>query len=165
MPRAVPINPDLIRAIFAYDPDTGALTPKPTAPLVARRTDKNQWEVNGHRHMTHRLVWAWHNPDNPNPYSVQCKDGNRHNTRIENLYSISTNPRWIGHVKQVKGRFDSAGRIILAGDTSAPTPTPAATSTPKRVQDPTPEPVHDVDTTFIGELESMMTPPTPKPTN
>ena len=169
MPKAVPINPDLIRAIFDYDPTTGTLTPKPTCPLVARRTDRNKWEINGHRHVLHRLVWAWHNPHDPNPYSVQFHDMDRNNTRIENLYPIPTNPRWIGHVKQIKGKFDRHGRVVLAGDTTnANTPDEGAQPA---LRGPTPRELRlaklreaaatAMDTSFISELEATLADPKP----
>jgi hypothetical protein len=119
MPKAAPINADLIRALFTYDPDTGELIPKPTAPLVARRTDANQWEIGRHRYSLHRLVWAYHHPDNANPQYIVCKDGWRNNSRIDNLEAKDVHPRWEGHVKQVKARLSVDGHIILAGDRGA----------------------------------------------
>lgn len=119
MPKAAPINANLIRAIFTYDPDTGELIPKPTAPLVARRTDANQWEIGRHRYSLHRLVWAYHNPDNANPQYVAFKEGWRNDPRIENLEAKDVHPRWEGHVKQIRARLSADGHIILAGDRSA----------------------------------------------
>lgn len=157
MPKAAPINPTLLHAIFDYDTDTGTLTPKPTAANAARRTDKNQWEVSGHRYLMHRLVWAWHNPDNPNPYSVQFKDGDRTNSHIENLFPIHTNPRWLGHVKQVKGHIDSNGNVVLRGHTNIQE---AAHDYVAKLPPVPPKPV--VDASFIEELETTLTPPKPR---
>ena len=162
MPKAAPINPDLIRAIFDYDPELGVLTPKPTASNAARRTDKNQWEVSSHRYLMHRLVWAWHNPDNPNPYSVQFKDGDRTNSHIENLFPIHTNPRWIGHVKQVKGHIDGYGNVVLVGDKSIREGVQDYMAQHHPVHTPKPQPPKpEADTTFIGELEATLAPAKP----
>ena len=125
MPKAAPINPDLVRAIFTYDPETGELTPRSTAPLVARRTDASQWELGRHRYSLHRLVWAYHNPDNANPQYIVFKDGWRNNSRIENLEAKNVHPRWEGHVKQVKARLSADGHIILAGAKAAANPDPS----------------------------------------
>jgi hypothetical protein len=122
MPAAAPINPDLILAIFSYDPITGALIPKPTANAAARKTDKQQWEVGAYRYSLHRLVWAWHNPKDANPYAVQFHDGDKTNTRIENLYPIPTHPRWVGHIKQIKAKIDQHGNVIINGAPPAPAP-------------------------------------------
>jgi len=116
MPKAAPINDTLIRAIFTYDPETGALNPKPTATLVARRTDKHQWEVGAHRYSLNRLVWAYHHPENPNPKYVAYKDSNRFNTRIENLEAKEVHPRWEGHTKKVNATLDEQGRIVYVVD-------------------------------------------------
>jgi hypothetical protein len=116
MPKAAPINADLIRAIFTYDPATGALIPKPTAPLVARRTDKYQWGIGAHRYSLHRLVWAYHHPENPNPTYIACKDYNRYNTRIENLEAKDVHPRWEGHTKKINATLDEHGRIVYVTD-------------------------------------------------
>ena len=115
MPKAAPINADLIRAIFTYDHDTGELVPKPTATLVARRTDANQWGVGQHRYSLHRLVWAYHHPENANPQYIVFKDGWRNNSRIENLMAKDVHPRWEGHVKQVKAKLSADGHILPVG--------------------------------------------------
>jgi len=123
MPKPIPINPVLLRAIFDYDPETGQLIPKPTADHAARRKDKLQWEIGARRYSLNRLVWAWHNPDDANPYAIQHRDGDRRNTRIENLYPIPTHPRWVGHVKQVSARIDRhTGAIVLLGEPRRPQP-------------------------------------------
>jgi len=122
MPKPAPINPSLIRAVFTYNPVTGTLHPTKTAPLVIRCTGKRQWAVGEYRYTLHRLVWAWHNPDNANPYAVQFSDHDSTNTRIENLYCVHTNPRWVGHVKQIQGRWDAQGNIRLVGAPTPPTP-------------------------------------------
>jgi hypothetical protein len=130
MPRGAPINADLIRVIFSYDPATGELLPKPTAKRVASKSSATQWEVGAYRYSTHRLVWAWHHPESPNPYCVQFNDGDRTNTRIENLSIIHTNPRWVHNVKTQKMRINADGVLVPVGadlpyptvDTSPPKP-------------------------------------------
>lgn len=100
MPRAARIDPQTILAIFDYDPETGALHLKPGMQHAARKTDKRQWEIGAHRYSLHRLVWAWHHPENPNPKFVTFRDGVSATTRIENLRGTNEHPRWAGHVKQ-----------------------------------------------------------------
>jgi hypothetical protein len=111
MPAAAPISPHLVRTLFDYDPTTGALIPKPTAQTAARKTDKRQWEVGAYRYSLHRLVWAWHNPDNPNPKYITFKDSDATNTRIENLHAQNVHPRWVGHTKQTRARIDASGNV------------------------------------------------------
>ena len=111
MPKAAPVNPHLVRSLFTYDPATGDLIPNKLAQRAARRTAKYQWELGAYRYSLHRLVWAYHNPDNPSPYCVQFHDGDRTNTRIENLYAINTNPRWLNHTKQVPMRITADGTV------------------------------------------------------
>ena len=113
MPSPIRIDPNLILAIFDYDPEVGALTLKPTMPKAARKTDKRQWEIGHHRYALHRLVWAWHNPDRPNPKYISFKDGNTHNTKIDNLFARTDHPRWEGHTKQRKGKIDRHGNITF----------------------------------------------------
>lgn len=133
MPAPAKIKHDLVRALFDYDYLSGALTPKPTAVRAARRTDKNQWEINGHRYSAHRLIWAWHNPKEPNPYIVSFIDGDKTNTRIENLKAVHEHPRWAGHVKQVKLAMDDYGNIIDPTEPQAPAPQPD-TDTPVKIR-------------------------------
>jgi hypothetical protein len=116
MPKAAPINADLIRAIFTYDPETGALIPKPTANLTARRTSNRQWEVGRHRYSLHRLVWAYHHPENPNPNYITFKDFSDYNPRIENLEARDVHPRWEGHTKKINATLDEFGRIVYVVD-------------------------------------------------
>jgi hypothetical protein len=111
MPAPAPINPLLLHTIFTYDASFGSVVPKPTAKNAARRTARTQWEIGAYRYSLHRLIWAMHNPDKPNPFSVQFRDGDRNNTRIENLYAIDTNPRWLGHVKQQRVRLNADGEV------------------------------------------------------
>lgn len=114
MPSAIRIDPNLILALFDYNPDSGALTLKPTMPKAARKTDTRQWEIGHHRYSLHRLVWAWHHPENPNPKYITFKDSNTHNTKIENLHARDSHPRWEGHVKQRPAKLDTQGRVIFA---------------------------------------------------
>lgn len=116
MARTARIDPQTILAIFDYDPVTGALHPKPGMEHMARKTDKRQWEVGAHRYSLHRLVWAWHHPDNPNPKFVTFRDGVGTTTRIENLHGTNEHPRWAGHVKQRRGTLDEMGRVLIDGD-------------------------------------------------
>jgi hypothetical protein len=113
MPKALLINPDLVRALFSYDHATGNLTTKPPADIAARRINSKQWEFGAGTYSMHRIVWAYHNPDNANPRYVRFKDGDPSNIRIENLYARNTHPRWEGHVKQVDAQFDEHGRIVI----------------------------------------------------
>lgn len=124
MPLPAKINQHLVRALFDYDTQTGALIPKPTAGRAARRADKNQWEIDGRRYSIHRLVWAWHNPKEPNPYVVSFIDGDKTNTRIENLKALHEHPRWVGHVKQVRMKMDKYGNLIDPAKPQAPAPQP-----------------------------------------
>jgi hypothetical protein len=167
MPKAAPINADLIRAIFTYDSETGELVPKPTAPLVVRRTDANQWEVGRHRYSLHRLVWAYHHPENPNPQYVAFKEGWRNDPRIENLEAKDVHPRWEGHTKQIRARLSADGHIILVGDkgakaaaTAKPKPTPLSEVTnvqalarhaPKAPSTPNIRP--EVDTSWVDAFD------------
>lgn len=159
MPKAAPINADLIRTIFTYDPATGELVPKPTAPLVARRTDASQWEVGRYRYSLHRLVWAYHHPENANPQYIVFKDGWRNNPRIENLEAKNVHPRWEGYTKQVKVRLGADGRIILVGNKvvgadTDPTRKPIAMSEVNNVQalarhNPVPKVRPVIDTSWV----------------
>lgn len=125
MPAPAPINPNLIRALFSYNPETGDLIPNKLATRAAVRISQYQWEIGPHKYSTHRIVWALHNPDKPNPYAVKFHDNNMKNTRIENLYAIDTNPRWVGHVKQVKMSIRSDGTIApLGAEPQHQTPVP-----------------------------------------
>lgn len=124
MPLPAKIHPHLVRALFDYDYLSGALTPKPTAVRAARRTDKYQWEIDGRRYSTHRLIWAWHNPQAPNPYVVSFIDGDKTNTRIENLKALHEHPRWVGHVKQVRMKMDKYGNLIDPKNPQATAPQP-----------------------------------------
>jgi hypothetical protein len=164
MPKAAPINADLIRAVFTYDPETGALTPKPTAPLVVRRTDVCQWEVGKHRYSLHRLVWAYHHPENPNPVYITFKDGWRTNTRIENLEAKNVHPRWEGHAKQIKVKLSPDGHMILvgaeapranAGVTPKPTPLSKINSIQELVRHPpkVPDTRPATDTSWVDAFE------------
>lgn len=116
MPKALPINPDLVRALFSYNRTTGTLTTKPPADVAARRINSKQWEFGAGTYSMHRIVWAYHNPDNANPRYVRFRDGDPSNTRIENLYAHNTHPRWEGHVKQINAQFDEHGRIVITSD-------------------------------------------------
>jgi len=113
MPKALSANPILVRTLFSYDYATGNLVPKPTAKPAARRVNSKQWEFGAGTYSMHRLVWAYHNPDNANPRYIRFKDGNPRNTRIENLYARNTHPRWEGYTKQVNAQFDEYGRIVI----------------------------------------------------
>jgi len=115
MPAPSKINPALVQILFDYNPDTGELIPKPTTHRAAYRTAKNQWEIGEHRYTTHRLIWAWHNPNNANPYAVQFIDGDQNNTRIENLHAIHTNPRWLDHNKKQRMYMRADGTIVPMG--------------------------------------------------
>ena len=125
MPAPAPINPNLIRALFSYNPETGDLIPNKLATRAAVRISQYQWEIGPHKYSTHRIVWALHNPDKPNPYAVRFHDGNDKNTRIENLYAIDTNPRWVGHVKQVRVKITADGAVAPQGANVPPQPTEA----------------------------------------
>jgi hypothetical protein len=113
MPKALPINPDLVRSLFSYNHATGNLTTKPTATVAARRINSKQWEFGAGTYSMHRIVWAYHNPDNANPKYIKFKDGNPNNPRIENLLARNTHPRWEGHTKQINAEFDEYGRIVI----------------------------------------------------
>lgn len=113
MPRSLPLNPDLLRTVFRYNPETGNVHPRPTALMVVRRINSKQWEVGPCIYGLHRIVWAMHNPDNPNPVYILFRDGNRANTRIENLEPKNVHPRWEGHVKQQRGYIDKHGNVKL----------------------------------------------------
>lgn len=134
MPAPAPINPKLIRALFDYNPTTGDLIPNKLAARAAVRISQYQWEVGPHKYSTHRIIWAWHNPDRPNPYAVKFHDNNMKNTRIENLYALDTNPRWVGHVKQVKMSIRSDGTVAPVGaepQHQPPTPAPERPFVPR----------------------------------
>lgn len=107
MPAPRPIDPNLLHVLFTYDPTAGALIPKQTAYGAARRVSAYQWRINGDAYSTHRLIWAYHNPTDANPPSVEFIDGDRRNQRIENLQALKQNP----------GRFRSngAGKALIPG--------------------------------------------------
>lgn len=112
MPAAATINPNLVRILFDYDASSGHLIPKPTAARTARRINAKQWEITDVQYSVHRLIWAWHNPQDANPKYVGFNDGDRANTRIENLTSTSKNPRWVGHQKKRRARITADGMIM-----------------------------------------------------
>jgi len=113
MPKAVPINPTLVRIAFTYDSATGALKLKPLGERAAKRINSKQWQMGGSTYLMHRLVWAWHNPDNANPRFIKFVDGDRTNTRIENLKATNVHPQWENHAKRVDAIIDDDGRISL----------------------------------------------------
>jgi hypothetical protein len=113
MPKALRINPDHVRTLFSYNRATGKLTVNPTSNATVRRVNSKQWEFGAGTYSMHRLVWAYHNPDNANPRYIQFRDGDPSNTRIENLYARSTHPRWEGHTKQADAQFNEYGHIIV----------------------------------------------------
>jgi hypothetical protein len=112
MPLAAVISPDLVRAIFNYDPSTGFLIPKLTAKRVANRVNSKQWRINDSIYSIHRLVWIWHNSTNPR--YINFKDGDAANTRIENLAGHTKHPRWENHVKQRRVKIDAYGQLVDA---------------------------------------------------
>jgi hypothetical protein len=116
MPAAAPLNHDLLHAIFTYDASSGSVVPKPTAKNAARRTARTQWEIGEYRYSLHRIVWAMHHPEDPNPRYIMFKDGDRANTRIENLYPQHKHPRWVNHQKQVKARMNARGEFEVLED-------------------------------------------------
>ena len=113
MPNATPINPALVRIAFTYDSATGALKLKTLGERVARRMSTTQWQLDKGTYSVHRLVWAWHNPDNANPRFIKFVDGDRTNTRIENLKATNVHPQWENHAKRVDAIIDDDGRISL----------------------------------------------------
>lgn len=124
MPAAAPFrNPLLIRAYFDYDPATGKLTHKPDSKIarlvgapVIRRANNFQYYYEGYARTDHRIIWAMHHPENANPKFIVFLDGDKTNTRIENLMGTDTNPRWIGHTKQpkVSMRLLPNGKFVYA---------------------------------------------------
>jgi hypothetical protein len=113
-----------------------------------------QWWLGGGTYSVHRLVWAWHNPDNANPAYIKFVDGDRTNTRIENLEAKNVHPRWEGHVKH-NATIDAYGNITILNF-------PKTNAKPKRtfletIYTPKPKPVAPViDTSFVDELEASM---------
>ena len=105
-----PLEPELIRKLLDYDPDTGALTWKPRTPDMfedeAHSAEHNcaKWNARysgretgtpytggylavgfgGRRFLAHRVAWAFVNGEWPKA-QIDHIDGNRANNRIKNL--------------------------------------------------------------------------------
>lgn len=81
----IPLND--VQTLLSYDKATGTLVLKdPDTPRkVCRPHTTSQWSIHGKHYSTHRLIWALHNPDNPNPRYVEHLDGDLDNHCIENL--------------------------------------------------------------------------------
>lgn len=154
MPKAASINPILVRTLFDYDPSTGNLIPKPTAAKAARRTNSRQWEIGDTEYSVHRLVWAWHNPDNPDPKYIRFRNGDKRDWRIENLEARDVHPRWEGHAKKTAVRLDSYGRVVDAD--SPDLPPPDVPVRPRASELLNPKPVTPTSPTFDPEeFEAM----------
>lgn len=106
MPAAAPFkNPKMLHAFFTYDPDTGKLHPKEGADIarklgmpVIKRTNNTQYRVEGYARSHHRIIWAMHHPEDPNPRYIRFLDGNKDNTRIENMMGTDVSRRWEGYI-------------------------------------------------------------------
>ena len=102
------LDPLLLEQLFIYHPKSGTLTIRPkqdTAPTAVqavrvRRISTSQYQIDDKQVRLHRIVWAMHHPENPNPRYVRFADGNTANTRIENLRSSRRNPRWLEHYSE-----------------------------------------------------------------
>ncbi len=42
-------------------------------------------KINGREHLTHRLIWIWHNGDIPDGLEIDHEDRNRGNSKVSNL--------------------------------------------------------------------------------
>lgn len=185
MPAPKPVNPTLMHTLFAYNPTTGELEQKPPAARAARKINRTQWEIGPHKYSVHRIIWAMHNPDTPNPQVVGFRDGNTANTRIENLFATGlyarggaatdgkperlvrgmTRDKDTGKifmsfmhdgVMVSLGPFDTTTQAMTAKRTYAAPPT---TPELEPTQPAEPEAIDTVDTSFIAELEAQMPPP------
>ena len=97
-PPKPPLDPMALRHQFTYNPVTGRIKPKPTPtrpdlpkPVQVR---SRYWRVDEstNTYPTHRIIWALHHPEYPNPKHVTCNDWDYNNTRIENLIGTDTWP-------------------------------------------------------------------------
>ena len=93
-----PIDPEVWRKLYNYDPDTGDLT-----ALVRRNSRVKVGDVlsnaftndSGKKYLrtmlfgknfqAHRIVWAIHHGEDPGDFDIDHKDGNGLNNRISNL--------------------------------------------------------------------------------
>ena len=87
------ISSNDLKTFLAYDPDTGQLRYRVNRQGGAKQGDPaGVLQPNGYktimikrkRYYLHQLVWLYHH--NEIPSRLQFLDGQRHNTRIENLH-------------------------------------------------------------------------------
>lgn len=97
-PTKPPLDPIALRHQFIYNPATGRIRPKPTPtrpdlpkPVQARA---RYWRVDHTTNLyaTHRIVWALHHPEYPNPKHVTFDNWNHSDFRIENLIGTDSWP-------------------------------------------------------------------------
>ncbi len=97
-PTKPPLDPIALRHQFIYNPTTGRIRPKPTPtrpdlpkPVQVR---SRYWRVDHttNAYATHRIIWALHHPEFPNPKHVTCLDWDYNNLRIENLHGSDSWP-------------------------------------------------------------------------
>lgn len=107
------IDAHLLRKICDYDPIKGKLRKKKEykhLPLSA--ASGNTLSVYGVHYSMQNLVYAWHNPDEPQPQWVKFIDGNPRNTRIENLYPFTIDKNWLARSRGgIKCHMDDMGRV------------------------------------------------------
>lgn len=112
------IDAHLVRRLFNYNPTTGKLTVKDEYKHlpVFLVTGRSVFIYNIN-YSLHNLVYAWHNPDEPQPQWVKFIDGNPKNTRIENLYPLTKDKNWIVRSRGgIKCHMDDMGNITRIYD-------------------------------------------------
>lgn len=82
----VPTTED-VSAVFYYDEDMGALFRHDTGALARTPHFRGYWQVSFdcRTHLEHRLIWVLANGVIPDGYTIDHKNGDRKNNRIENL--------------------------------------------------------------------------------
>ncbi len=80
------LTPEMMRAAFNYDPDTGLITKRDTGAVVGWKNSKGYLSVSylGRSIRSHRLAWAHYHGCWPKE-EIDHKNRNRADNRIDNL--------------------------------------------------------------------------------
>ena len=91
MKPAIPIDIELVRSRYDYDPSTGILTSKRTGKPITTTVGKGylSCRINKRQVAGHRVIWAIHYGEDPGDMIVDHIDMDRSNNRISNLRLVN----------------------------------------------------------------------------